>query len=519
MKNKTVVFLAILFLLTLCIGLSACHRPAEPLPAPGNLHVEKRILSWDPVENATGYKVWIRGEEYHTTDCRLELYAMTMEGGLYSIEVAALGDQKEYSDSPGAKVSVDLEAPAAHGSDDIFKYTFLEEKAGYEIDLAFKESPKLLGEVVIPDYFGDYPVKRLADHMFSLGQGFGMNSDPFTEAFCNRVTTKLTLPRYLEEISAWAVSGMVQLEEIVIPDSVTQIGNYAFWGNKRMTRVVLPKGLKEIPEGCFSNTALSDIVWPDALESIGFQAFCNETRDYLENGHVASDMFEVVLPDTVKSIEDRAFAGRENLRSVNVPVSLARLEGDIFFGTAWYDSQPEGVVYWGKILYRYKGVMPENTVIEISPTTKGIAGYAFTDVPPIPHPAENLTKIVIPDGVKFLGSKIFYGCSSLTEVVLPRDLERIPPLTFGYCEKLNSIMLPSSIKKIGKNAFLNCVVPIYYDGASFSDLLSSLEDTSESNIQKLELLPIYYYSESQPTKKGLYWHYVDGKPTPWKSEE
>ena len=125
MKQKNIIFLTIICLFALCMGLSACNKKAEPLSVPRNLRVEKRILTWDPVENASGYKVLIRNEEYHATDCRLELYSMTMDGGIYSIEVSALGDQKAYSDSGCGKISVDLEAPAMHGYDDLFKYTFL----------------------------------------------------------------------------------------------------------------------------------------------------------------------------------------------------------------------------------------------------------------------------------------------------------------------------------------------------------------------------------------------------------
>ena len=373
----------------------------------------------------------------------------------------------------------------------------------------------MIGSVVIPDYFGDYPVKRLAKGMFQLTN----IADPFFEETCNQLTTELTLPKQLEEIGSGALCCMVQLKEIVIPDSVTQIETYAFRGNKRMTRVVLPKDLKEIPEGCFQNTALSDITWPNALEVIGFHAFHNETVDFVENGHITSELCELTLPDTVKSIGDRAFAGRENLRSVNVLTSLESLGGDIFEGTAWYEAQPDRLVYWGDILYRYKGTMPENTVIELSPTTKGIAGYAFSSTPLIPHPAKNLIKIMIPDGVKLLGTCIFSGCSSLTEVVFPRDLERIPKYTFLQCRNLKSITLPLTIREIDKNAFTLCdsFTCAYYEGSDFRELVNSVAGEDESNIEIVENLPLYYYSETAPTKKGHYWHYVDGKPTPWNT--
>ena len=240
------MFLRILFLaaiLALLAALTACAEAPEALSAPENLQVEKRFLTWDAVENATGYAVYVNNEEYKTQERRFALHTITAAGGTYNIDVMAYGDGENRLNSPCARMTVELEPPAPQGSDEIFQYKLLEDNSGYEIDVINKRDPNLEGTVVIPDFFGDYPVKTLARYMFR----FPTTSDPATYPVpltgknCNKITTAVKLPAYLEVIESHALSCMVRLEEIVIPDTVKRIGASAFEGDTHLTRVVLPK--------------------------------------------------------------------------------------------------------------------------------------------------------------------------------------------------------------------------------------------------------------------------------------
>ena len=109
-----------------------------------------------------------------------------------------------------------------------------------------------------------------------------------------------------------------------------------------------------------------------------------------------------------------------------------------FYGTKWYDNQPDGVVYAGKVLYAYKGTMPSNTKIDIKDGTKGIGGPAF-------YGCSGLTSLTIPNSVTSIGTIAFENCSGLTSVTIPNSVTSIGERAFYGCSGLTSITIPNSV--------------------------------------------------------------------------
>ena len=99
----------------------------------------------------------------------------------------------------------------------------------------------------------------------------------------------------------------------------------------------------------------------------------------------------------------------------------------------------------------------------------------------------------VPDSVKSIGSGVFFGCTSLTSITIGSGVRSIIGYAFSGCPAL---------------------VTVYYKGTA--------EDWKKIRIG-INYYPTdatrYYYSESKPTGSGNYWHYVDGKPTVWASDE
>ena len=282
------------------------------------------------------------------------------------------------------------------------------------------------------------PVKRIAELGFYTPS---LTYDLRTGAGCNRVTTSIRLPKHLESIGRLAFSRFYNITEIVIPDSVVEIGESAFMGAPHLTKIVLPKGLKVLERQSFAYTAPDEIILPQGLEIIELGAFATAQAGIHS---VRSNVSEVIIPDSVVSIDTSAFKNRENLETVVMSKNIEYIGSGVFSGTAWYEAQPEGYIRFGDILYEYKGDFPEGSTVTIPSFIKKISEKAFEQT-------KGLKKIIIPEGVILNGDSIFIGCSSLEEAVLPSDLKELPEGTF-YNTGLKSITLPDGLEVIGKAA-------------------------------------------------------------------
>ena len=431
-------------ILAFVCGVAGCARDDnnkeadEPtlLQVPQNIAAENRVVTWDIVENATGYLVEFAGTKYEVEDNRFELYFFTGQGNKY-IRVKAIGDGVKYDDSNWAAETIKISALTQNGYDEKgFEFTLLEDKSGYELSCG---NANLKGNITLPGNFEGLPVKCIADNAFNPQVG----SSGF---IFNRVTTGIVLPKGLKSIGQRAFNQLTELKEIVIPDTVTEIGTDAFARCFNLTNVKLPRNLKEIPERCFLDTKLSSVVLPDTLEIIGAGAFAvNLVGHY---GYEGSELSSVVIPASVNYIGADAFKQCEKLKDISFvdPYNLEWIGSYAFSKTAWYEAQADGLIILGDILCEYKGTMPENYELTIPSTIKAIVGNAFSY-------QINLRKVTIPTGVRLIGDIIFGGCSGLEEVSLPSDLKSLPAGTFGSTTSLKSISLPDGLTEIERAAF------------------------------------------------------------------
>ena len=192
-----------------------------------------------------------------------------------------------------------------------------------------------------------------------------------------------------------------------------------------VTEIVIPskhegKAVTKIAErGFYQLTNLTKITIPNTVTSIAAYAFYN-----------CKELTSITIPNSVTSIDHYAFEFCTSLTSITIPDSVTSIGSSAFNGTAWYESQPDGLVYAGKVAYKYKGTCP-NT-ISIKNDTKAIAGGAF-------NYCKNLTSITIPDSVTIIGGVAFFYCTSLTSITIPDSVTSIDHYAFYNCTNLTSI--------------------------------------------------------------------------------
>ena len=199
-----------------------------------------------------------------------------------------------------------------------------------------------------------------------------------------------------------------EVKDLVIPDGVTSIGNYAFADCDGLTSITIG----------------------NSVESIGKEAFSG-----------CSGLTSVAIPNSVKSIEDKAFFGCDGLTSVHISDIAAWC--NINFG-----GNESNVLCYADHLY-LNGEEVKDLVIPDGVTS--IGNHAFIGW-------DGLTSVTIPNSVTSIGSSAFAYCFGLTSVTIPNSVTSIGSSAFYACNGLTYITIGNSVESIGEEAFSSCSV-------------------------------------------------------------
>ena len=347
-------------------------------------------------------------------------------------------------------------------------------------------APGKKGEFIIPNH-----VTSIGDHAFhvcssltSVVIGDSVTSiGNYAFAYCSSLTS-VVIPDSVISIGADAFDRCYNLTSVVIGDSVTSIGDRAFYdcsnlefnvhgnglylGNEDNPFIALIKG---------SNTAISTLEVHQDAKVIADYAFSGYAR-----------LTSVVIPDSVTSIGEWAFSDCSNLKEVNYLGTIDQW-AEIEFGDAY--SNP---LYYSKQLKINGEVVTE---VNLTSATK-VSSYAFIY-------CESLTSVVIPNSVTSIGEGAFSGCDNLTSVVIGDSVTSIGNYAFDGCDNLTSVVIDDSVTSIGYYAFSSCssLSEVYYkgDAEGWKNITISYSNYNLTNATR------YYYSESQPTEEGNFWHY------------
>ena len=346
----------------------------------------------------------------HEGDCGTDVHYTHYSDGLFSVTYVGVGEGGAMDDYQGDK-------PWDNYAEEITSVS-IGDKVTSIGDFAFHGCTGITGTLTIPS-----SVKSIGSSAF---------------CGCTGITGTLTIPSSVTSIGNEAFEGCTGITgTLTIPSSVTSIGNEAFEGCTGISCFVVDpacinhssddrgilydKGktkLIECPAGITGTLSI-----PNSVTSIGNYAF-----------YGCSSLISITIPSSVTSIGREAFRGTGITGTLTIPSSVTSIGDGAFFMCSALTSItiPSSVTSIGNDEFYGCSALTSIT-IPSSVTSIGIGAFFMCSA---------LTSITIPSSVTSIGNNAFAHCSSLTSIIIPNSVASIGYNAFGDCSSLTSISLP-----------------------------------------------------------------------------
>ena len=280
--------------------------------------------------------------------------------------------------------------------------------------------------------------------------------------------TNINIPNSVTNIGNDAFSNCESLTSINIPNGVTNIGSFAFDGCNSLTNINIPNNVTNIEDGAFLGCeSLTSINIPNSVTNIGDLAFsgCSSlTNINIPNSvtnigdkafYNSESLTKINIPNSVINIGNSAFSGCSSLTKIIIPSSVVNMDGNPFLG--WdgdLHNESKAFVYERQVLFN----KDKTTLIAYrSKKTSYIIPNSVTNIENYAFSGcKSLTSIEIPNSVSNIGNYAFSGCKSLTSIEIPNSVSNIGNYAFSGCKSLTSINIPNSVTNIEDSAFSGC---------------------------------------------------------------
>jgi hypothetical protein len=269
-------------------------------------------------------------------------------------------------------------------------------------------------------------------------------------AFFNRTSlTSVAIPSSVTSIDVGAFAQCFSLTSVTIPTGVAGIGNNAFFYCTSLTSVTIPSTVTSIGDQAFySCTSLVTVSIAPGVTSIGSDAFS-----------YCTSLISVTIPSTVTSIGTAAFAECDGLTTVTIAAAATTLGTDAFFNCT------------------------RLTTVTISGSVTTVGDGAFAQ-------CTSLTSIAIPEGATNIGIGAFFYCEGLKSVTIPSTVTSIGDQAFYCCTSLSSVSIAPGVTSIGSEAFAFC------DSLVNLFIPSTVQHLGEYGVRGLSLKGIHFYGNA-----------------------
>ena len=259
---------------------------------------------------------------------------------------------------------------------------------------------------------GDYAFQNCTGLTKIIG-GDGITNIGFNAFKACTALTEVTISENITSLDASAFNGCTGITKLTLNNNNLEYYE-GFKSTNSLKEIIFGNSITSIENLMFRNTGIVSITLPETVTSIGDYAFenCRE----LEN---------INIPEAVTTIGIYAFSGCTKLANLTIPENVTTVGFYAFDGTKWLNDHPDGAVYTGKVLYKYKGEAPDGIVN-------------------------------VKEGTLIIGIQAFYNCSSVTNVVIPNTVTTLEEGAFYVCESLANITIPNSVTSIGRFVFTGC---------------------------------------------------------------
>lgn len=439
------VVISILFVMVAFATVGCNDADLPQMEAPSGLSIFSERLSWIGVSGAKGYVVKIaKGKEETSVNVSSTSYDLSeiKNDGAFTLSVSAVGDGKEYSDSPFSD-SVTYYC----GNKTLRSLKYEEVEGGYKI-LGYVDGVDL-PLLYIPSYIDRKPVVSIAKRAFNA----------------SKTLTAVYVPSTVKDIGDRAFFGCNNLDRVSIQGGNLKIGAHAFASCRSLKRVVFNGAAAELGDYAFRGCSNIAIYYTQNVTAIGECAFIGSglsgeldlrgVKNIKSSAFKGCEITSITLGKNLSAIEPSAFFNCDDFNEIKLSDEndeyvyvdgclIRRSDNTLVLGLA-SAIIPETVVSIGDYAFAYRKNLSE---IAIPSSVTAIGSYAFAN-------CENLKTIEVSQSVKSIQSCVFKNCVSLTKATW-RTLVSVPDSVFESCSALTDVKL-SSVTKIGERAFSGCI--------------------------------------------------------------